>query len=117
MTDLRVAMGPAISGSVYQVSAEVAVQVGAGLLGETQSEDELLDRLTQLPNSPVAKDSEPGKVLLDIRLAIAFQVEKLGISEQNVAIAPHCTYQNADDFFSYRRSGQKNVQWSGIVSV
>jgi polyphenol oxidase len=115
--DLRVAMGPAIAGCVYQVSAEVALQVGASLLGETQPEETLLDRLVQWPNSPVSQDSEPGKVLLDIRRAIALQVEKLGISAEHVAIAPHCTYQNADDFFSYRRSGQKNVQWSGIVST
>ncbi|MGB2924169.1 MAG: laccase domain-containing protein [Limnothrix sp.] len=31
-------------------------------------------------------------------------------------MAPHCTYQDTENFFSYRRSNQKKVQWSGIVS-
>jgi hypothetical protein len=33
------------------------------------------------------------------------------------AIAPYCTYQTPEYFFSYRREKQKKVQWSGIVSV
>jgi len=32
------------------------------------------------------------------------------------AIAPYCTYQTPEYFFSYRREKQKKVQWSGIVS-
>jgi polyphenol oxidase len=40
----------------------------------------------------------------------------LGLGEAQVAISPHCTYQEPDQFFSYRRDHQKQVQWSGIVS-
>jgi copper oxidase (laccase) domain-containing protein len=32
------------------------------------------------------------------------------------AIAPYCTYQTPEYFFSYRWEKQKKVQWSGIVS-
>ncbi|BAZ25970.1 hypothetical protein NIES4073_68760 [Kalymmatonema gypsitolerans NIES-4073] len=34
----------------------------------------------------------------------------------SVGIAPYCTYQTSEYFFSYRREKQKKVQWSGIVS-
>lgn len=44
-------------------------------------------------------------------------MEQLGIGHQQVAIAPYCTYQQTDYFFSYRRKKQKKVQWSGIVSA
>ncbi|MGK7891953.1 MAG: laccase domain-containing protein [Leptolyngbyaceae cyanobacterium] len=33
-----------------------------------------------------------------------------------MAIAPYCTFQDPDQFFSYRRTREKKVQWSGIVS-
>jgi hypothetical protein len=44
------------------------------------------------------------------------QLERMGISGEQVAIAPHCTYQQPEYFFSYRRDKEKKVQWSGIVS-
>jgi hypothetical protein len=34
----------------------------------------------------------------------------------SVGIAPYCTYQTPEYFFSYRREKQKKVQWSGIVT-
>ena len=46
----------------------------------------------------------------------ALQLEQLGISEEQVTIAPHCTYQDSVNFFSYRREKLKKAQWSGIVS-
>ncbi|MGB5975670.1 MAG: laccase domain-containing protein [Nodosilinea sp.] len=44
------------------------------------------------------------------------QLERLGLDAEQVAIAPYCTVQDSDRFFSYRRTGEKQVQWSGIVS-
>ncbi|HEY9655803.1 MAG TPA: laccase domain-containing protein [Crinalium sp.] len=46
----------------------------------------------------------------------ALQLEQLGIHAEQVAIAPYCTYQTPDRFFSYRRSREKKAKWSGIVS-
>jgi Multi-copper polyphenol oxidoreductase laccase len=112
LENLRVAMGPAISGSIYQVSAEV----GATLLDTVADGEELFAILKQLPDSPVVEDGEPGKVRLDIRRAIVLQLERLGIAGEQVAIAPQCTYRDTDNFFSYRQTNQKNGQWSGIVS-
>lgn len=119
LENLRIAMGPAISGEVYQVSVEVAAQLGATVAPEgavDNSADDILQFLHQLPEMPVLKDPEPGKVRLDVRRFNALQLQHLGINPDRVAIAPYCTYSDADRFFSYRRDRLKKVQWSGIVS-
>lgn len=113
--DLRVVLGPAIAGAVYQVSNQVAAEVGASIIPE--SEDSLLQSLHQLSDSSVSTDPQPGRIRLDIRRVIALQLEQLGVSDEQVAIAPHCTYQEPEHFFSYRRDKLKKVQWSGIVST
>lgn len=134
---LRIAMGPAITGEVYQVSTTVAAQVGASVIGQwperslsvsqtleslkqqAHSEDDLSDilaTLRQLPDSPILDDPQPGRARLDVRRVNVLQLQQMGIAPEQIAIAPYCTYQNPDLFFSYRRSQQKKVQWSGIVS-
>ncbi|MGB3203237.1 MAG: peptidoglycan editing factor PgeF [Nodosilinea sp.] len=117
LEDLVVAIGPAIAGAVYQVSVEVAVAVGRTLVNDAAVDDEAVVRtLLQEDNSPVLADDTPGKVRLDVRQANAWQLEQLGLGRDQIAIAPHCTFQEPDRFFSYRRTGEKQVQWSGIVS-
>ncbi|MEB3178419.1 MAG: peptidoglycan editing factor PgeF [Nostocaceae cyanobacterium] len=115
LDDLRIAMGPAISGKVYQVSTQVAAEVGASILPQDEMET-IVNALIELPNSPLSPDPEPGKVRLDVRRVNALQLEKMGITTEQVAIAPHCTYLEPEKFFSYRRDNLKKVQWSGIVS-
>ncbi len=116
--DLRIGMGPAIAGEVYQVSTEVAAQVGASIIpgDPDDSAESILNSLHAMPDSPLLADPQPGRVRLDIRRVIALQLEQLGISSEQVAIAPNCTYQEPERFFSYRRDQIKKVQWSGIVS-
>ncbi len=114
--NLRIALGPAIAGEVYQVSTMVASQVGASIFPDQQTES-ILDSLQQLPDSPILPDPHQERVRLDIRRVIALQLEQLGVSPEQVAIAPYCTYQQPDYFFSYRRDKLKQVQWSGIVSI
>ncbi|VXD24071.1 conserved hypothetical protein [Planktothrix serta PCC 8927] len=118
LEDLRVALGPAISGQVYQVSLDVATQLAQSLISNTETETstEILEQIYQLPNSPLFPDSEPNKVRLDVRRFNSLQLEQLGIIPDQVAIAPYCTYQDPNAFFSYRRDNLKKVQWSGIVS-
>ena len=115
LSDLRVVLGPAISGEVYQVSEEVAVEVGKSLFPDL-SDAELLNQLWQLQPSPLLTDSQGGKVRLDVRQVNFRQLEKIGVSPEQISVSPHCTYQQPKHFFSYRRSREKAVQWSGIVS-
>lgn len=120
LENLKIAMGPAIAGKVYQVSVEVAAELGATLAPKgavSPTADGILEFLHQLPETPVFADPELGKVRLDVRLCNALQLQQLGINLSQVAIAPHCTYSDSDRFFSYRRDPLKKVQWSGIVSA
>ncbi|MFN5953443.1 MAG: peptidoglycan editing factor PgeF [Dolichospermum sp.] len=116
LADLRVAMGPAIAGEVYQVAVEVAAKIGSSIISHNEPE-KIIAALHDLPNSPLLSDTEPGKVRLDVRRVNALQLEHLGVSLEQIAIAPYCTFQTPEYFFSYRREQQKKVQWSGIVSL
>lgn len=118
LEDLRVAMGPAIRGEVYQVNAEVGFETAVTIAPHLAEEalEPAMESLKALPNSPILPDAEPGKVRLDVRRVNALQLEQLGLSVEQVAIAPYCTYADPVNFFSYRRETRKKAQWSGIVS-
>ena len=115
--DLRIAIGPAISGEVYQVDESVAIKVGKTIVSdaENKTDTEILAELKQLSDPPVLEDRS-GKVRLNVPRINQIQLEQLDINSEHIAIANECTYQQSDRFFSYRRSGEKKVQWSGIVS-
>ena len=115
LEDLRIAMGPAIAGVVYQVSVEVAAEIGSSIISH-EDPQKIVATLHDLPNSPLHQDPNPEKVRVDVRRVNALQIESLGIHAEQVAIAPYCTYQTPEHFFSYRREQEKKVQWSGIVS-
>jgi hypothetical protein len=117
--DLRVALGPAISGEVYQVHRQVALAVGKSIQEveeESLAEAAYLTGLMALANPPILPDAKPDHYRLDVRRINQLQLENLGLLPEQIAIAPYCTYQNADHFFSFRRTRAKQVQWSGIVS-
>ncbi|NJN87431.1 MAG: peptidoglycan editing factor PgeF [Leptolyngbyaceae cyanobacterium SL_7_1] len=117
LADLRIALGPAIAGEVYQVSTTVAAEVGATVVKESDDLEAVLAVLRDLPDSPLLPDPTVGRVRLDVRRINQLQLLQLGIQPDQIAIAPYCTYQHADLFFSYRRESLKQVQWSGITSV
>jgi len=118
LKDLVIVMGPAISGKVYQVSEDVAVEVGLSFLNNTNisNKKEILDALHNLNDSPLLPDENEDKVRLDVRTINWLQLKEMGLKDEQIAIAPYCTYQQPEHFFSYRRTQQKKVQWSGIVS-
>ncbi len=113
IADLRIALGPAISGPNYQVAKSVALQV-VQTLAPTPGDE--LTGLLELPGSPLGPDPDPGRVRLDIRRVIAQQLLDLGVDPEQVATAPYCTHRDQEWFFSYRRDQQKQVQWSAVVT-
>ena len=116
---LRIAIGPAIGGKVYQVDHSVAIKVGQTIITNAANKDEnqILSELKQLPNSPILDDDLPEKVRLNVPQVNQIQLEQLDINPAHIASAQEfCTYQHSDSFFSYRRTGEKKVQWSGIVA-
>lgn len=116
LEDVCIAMGPAIAGEVYQVSTQVAAEVGRSLLTGVSEDVDVLRQLQTMKPLAIFPDAEPGRIRLDVRHINALQLLQLGITESQMAIAPHCTYQESEHFFSYRRVPEKKVQWSGIVS-
>ncbi|NET71764.1 MAG: peptidoglycan editing factor PgeF [Sphaerospermopsis sp. SIO1G2] len=116
LQDLRFALGPAIAGEVYQVSLEVAATIGSTIVSHND-QNTIINTLQNLPQSPLLPDSEPGKIRLDVRKINCLQLQQIGIEPEQIAIAPYCTLQTPEHFFSYRRHQEKKVQWSGIVSI
>ncbi|MBE9203135.1 peptidoglycan editing factor PgeF [Synechocystis salina LEGE 06099] len=116
--DLRIALGPAIAGEVYQVDPWVALEVGQSVpaVQRLATEAQQWDYLSTMANPPVLPDEEPEKCRLDVRRINQLQMLDLGLAPEQIAVAPHCTFQMEELFFSYRRTHTKEVQWSGIVS-
>jgi polyphenol oxidase len=111
LRDIVVALGPAISGASYQVQTRVADQVLATI------------------KKPVGVITDPqiGHCRLDIRLVQQQQLLEQGLTNSQMAIAPFCTFQTPEHFFSYRRntleylqtepkpnSQPPQIQWAGI---
>jgi polyphenol oxidase len=118
LTDIIVAIGPAIDGKVYQVTTQTGLEVCAAIAPTSLSGDLDTDiaSLLAMPNSPLLPDSQAGRVRLDVRRVNQLQLEQLGMAPHQISIAPHCTFQEPEHFFSYRREKLKKIQWSGIVS-
>ncbi len=103
--DWRVALGPAISGAVYQVPQALAMAATAVLRQPVG----------------VAPDPEPDKCRLDLRAVLQQRLRELGLTAAQVAIAPHCTLSEPERFYSYRRhclrGDSRGLQWSGIAAI
>jgi polyphenol oxidase len=118
LSDIVVAIGPAIDGNVYQVTTQVGVEVCTSIAPKPLCNDVEADAamLQAMSNSPLLPDDRTGRVKLDVRRVNQLQLEQLGVAPDQISIAPHCTYQEPEYFFSYRREKLKKIQWSGIVS-
>lgn len=119
LKNIRIALGPAIDGDVYQVQNDVAAEVGRTVMPSAtaaMSPDAIVSRLIAIDNPPLLTDPADNRVRLDVRRINQMQLEQMGMGPAQIAIAPHCTYQEPNLFFSYRRTREKKVQWSGIVS-
>ncbi|MBT66791.1 MAG: copper oxidase [Synechococcus sp. NP17] len=107
---LMIALGPAVSGSHYQVETDVARQVGQAL-----HSDRCLD-LTDMENLGILQsDPNSNKCYLDIRLAALEQLKRCNVPAEQISNCPLCTVSEPNLFHSWRRDQVKAVQWSGIV--
>lgn len=93
------ALGPAISGSAYQVAEEVALEV-TGTVREAQR--------------AILDDPVPGRVRLDVREVNRQQALLSGLDPAHISSCPACTFGEARWLFSYRREGSGKIQFSGI---
>ena len=114
LENLKIAIGPAISGEVYQVDEEVAIKV-CNSISSFHTISGIINSLSDFSPIPILPDEMPGKVRLDVRKVNEIQLYQLGIKPDQIAISPHCTFLQSQYFFSYRRSQEKQIQWSGII--
>lgn len=101
-SDLRVAVGPGIRGTCYQVSAEVADRfVAAGFPAEVATAE------------PTGAD--PTTYLLDLEAAIASSLSATGVQQDNVQWLGRCTHCEPTEFFSHRRdAGRTGRLWAFV---
>jgi copper oxidase (laccase) domain-containing protein len=117
LEDLRIAMGPAIAGEVYQVSETVAAEVGLSIIPQDKAEstEAILDFLQQLPDSPILEDAHPRTSALRCAAVNAIQLEQLGISRESCDRAL-LHLSEPEHFFSYRRDKLKKSSGQGLLA-
>ncbi len=90
--EVRLAIGPAISGEVYEVGPEVA---------------EVFQKLYPLCLNPLGE-----KFLLDLTVFNRYQALEMGVPEASIRLYSHCTYLNSG-FFSHRRAQKAGLTKTG----
>ena len=86
---LGVGIGPGISGSRYEVTTEVAVQIAAAVAPQDAS--------------TVVANGRPGHAHVDLIAAIQSQLSAAGVSTARIERHGACTYEDEQRFFSHRR--------------
>jgi YfiH family protein len=100
-SDLIAAIGPAASGKKYEIGQEVV---------------DLFDR--NVPDSrKYFRKTRPGHALVDLKLANRDQLEAAGVRMENIVVAPFCTMERTDLFFSYRIEKKKYGRTGRLLSV
>jgi polyphenol oxidase len=97
---LRVAIGAGIRACCFEVGAEVVAQFHH-----------------EYPTGALASrhPQHEGKFLLDLPAALRYQAEEAGIKSDTVFDLGLCTCCNSDEFFSYRREGDRSGRMMGLI--
>ena len=116
--NIIVALGPAISGSKYQVDLAVAKSIYKSIQNQDVPIKAIIsEQIKEMSSLGIIKfEKESSKLLLDIRLAVLNQLTRKGISNDQITICPYCTFSNPKLFHSWRREQAKAWQWSVITS-
>lgn len=96
--ELIAAIGPAACGKNYEIGQEVI--------------DEF-DENTERYFMP----TRPGHALVDLHMANRDQLIGAGVRDESVSIAPFCTMERTDLFFSYRIEKKTNGRTGRLLSV
>ncbi len=88
--DVRAVIGPGISVKNFEVGQEV------------------YDAFAQLGNPMDRIAQKMEKWHIDLPLCNRLQLEQAGVKPENIEQSDICTYDHADDYFSYRREGPEN---------
>ena len=99
LEDLRVWIGPAISGKVYQVGKDVKQAF--------IQQDSILQKA-------FTKQDEQHE-LLNSAYAACLQLMNLGLTEQQITSEDFCTFKDNKRFFSYRRDGINTGRMASMI--
>jgi len=118
--NLIIAIGPSIKGDKYQVDKKDVENLIIKLTGRSFMEKSLYINKMKGEDEemiPLFKnDSNPNKVLIDIKSAAILQLFQEGIKRNQINLNKICTYSNPNLFNSYRRNQTNSRQWSCIYS-
>lgn len=67
------------------------------------------------PTTPHLRPGPRGRPLLDLKGALREQLEHAGVEE--VDVMPHCTYADAERFFSHRRDAGRTGRMAAVIGV
>lgn len=99
-TDLKCAIGPAISFCCYNVGQEVLTQLKA-----TVKNFEGLSEVRQ------------GNIFVDLKNINKQQLIEAGVKPENIDVCPYCTVCNNDLFFSYRNEHATTNRHSAVIRL
>lgn len=99
--DLVCAVGPAATCTSYEIGQDVIDQFHANFS----------------TSGKYFTPTHDGHALIDLHLANKDQLVNAGVSEKNIFIAPFCTMERTDLFFSYRVEKKLNGKTGRLLSV
>lgn len=100
-TDLVCAIGPAAGCKLYEVGQDVMVTFAQNF-----------------PNGgKYFTETRPGHAMVDLRSANRDQLISAGVRSENIFIAPFCTMERVDLFFSYRIEKKRFGRTGRLMSV
>jgi polyphenol oxidase len=97
--DIRIAIGPSIKGTCYEVGWEVKDAMYT-VMGEGEY------------YTPMN-----GKYYIDLPLANVLQAVSMGVPEDNIWLSDLCTHCNPSDFHSYRYHGDHSGRQGGFIGL
>ncbi len=99
---IKAVVGPAISGSDYEVDQKVIHEVG-------QLDHNIL--------SAAVKPHGPGHYLLDLQMLNRAVLIRAGIPEKQICVTGYTTYAYPDFFYSFRRDHGKTGRMMGFIGI
>lgn len=107
--DLIAAVGPSISQARFEVGDDVL-----SIFAEAFA----LDAIDGVDGQPVVtRGQTSGKAHIDLWAVMALQLMEVGVQPAHMTITDTCTFENKNDFFSYRRDGRACGAMAGFLRL
>jgi copper oxidase (laccase) domain-containing protein len=95
-SDLYVAIGPGLQKECFEVRSDV---------------------FSQFPEDSLGTHQDRAKRFLDLSGYLNQQLVSLNIPPKQISVSTDCTKCNSDQYYSYRRDGERSGRMLGIIGV